>query len=59
MANSHQKGQLIIEALLVILFLVTVFLMIAAHMTTMKNSFERKDLTKETGRGDQKIYRNK
>ncbi len=59
MAHGHAKGQLVVEALIVMLFILTVFLLIAGHMTSVKSSFEKKDFTKDSRYGHKKIFREK
>ena len=59
MADRNSKGQIVVEAIIVILFLLTVFLLIAGHMTSVKKSFEKKDLTSEVKNGNKKFFRKK
>jgi hypothetical protein len=56
MADRYQKGQIVMEAVIVILFLLTVFLMIAGHMKAVKKSFDKKDLTSEVKNGNKSFF---
>jgi competence protein ComGC len=59
MAHSHSRGQILIEAVIVILFLSTLFVLIAGHMKEMKKNFEKRDLTQESQHGFKKFHRKK
>jgi hypothetical protein len=59
MAHRHPSGQIVMEAVLVIAFLMTVFLLIAGHLSVMKQKFEKADMTKEGTHGYQRFHRKK
>jgi competence protein ComGC len=59
MANRHQKGQIIVETIIVMTVLTTVLLLIIGHMDAMKGNFEKNDLTREPKYGNTKFYRKK
>ncbi len=59
MAHRLPRGQIAVEAAIVILVLAMVLILIASHLAVTKNKFEKMDLTKEGKNEHQKFYRKK
>ena len=59
MAHRFSRGQIAVEAAIVIAVLAMVLILIGSHLSLTKNKFEKMDLTKEGKNEYQKIYRKK
>ncbi len=59
MAHRLPRGQIAVEAAIVILVLAMVLILIASHLSMTKNKFEKMDLTKEGKNEHQTFYRKK
>lgn len=56
MAHRHSRGQIVVEATLVLLLVATLIVMIGNHIKKTKTVFEKIDLTQEDSRENKKIY---
>lgn len=59
MAHRFSRGQIAVEAAIVIAVLAMVLILIGSHLSLTKNKFEKMDLTKEGKNEYQKFYRKK
>ena len=59
MAHNHPRGQIVVETAIVVLVLAVAFILIATHLTAMKNKFEKVEITSEVKSEAQRFYRKK
>lgn len=59
MAHRHPRGQIIVEAIFVMFFLIAMLFMVVSQMDISKKKFEKKDLTEESHYGAKKFHRKK
>lgn len=59
MAHRHSRGQIVVEATIVILVLAMTFILIATHLSFVKDKFERMEITRDGNHEYKTLYRKK